>query len=452
MLTIPDLSKAAVTTALKKKLRYIENQRTRERDYLMDFYEGINIDTYVAKYFGNETLRQTVTPVNNLTKRVCSLRAMTYKKPPRLRVSDSYLESITSHSLNAQRRLLERLTFLLGTMAFRSKWNETTQKVEYEILSHFEPLFLAGDARDKPVGVCFPIEFQGNARINFPMFAVWTEERYGQPGRHYLIDENSKIVSMNEQDINPYGVLPVTFTHRYPPIRDFDVGNAIDVAQTDLAVNIALLELSIAIKYGAMGIKFVSGIDDASRISIGTDKILYLPEGANFGVTNSGGSLTEIIEATRFLVETTLNNNHIRAKYARDNSGNAPSASALAIEEMENLDERGAMTEDTWRPWEHRRFEVDRKIIQVETGTDVGEDYSVDFLEPNYALTPESEVLLWDWRFKTGLASKQDWFDYNNPDASKEDRKRFEQLQSENSEKNKPQNRLLNILASNGSN
>uniref|UniRef100_UPI00241D5D0A hypothetical protein n=1 Tax=Idiomarina abyssalis TaxID=86102 RepID=UPI00241D5D0A len=102
--------------------------------------------------------------------------------------------------------------------------------------------------------------------------------------------------------------------------------------------------------------------------------------------------------------------------------------------------------------WEHRRYEVDRKIIQVETGTDVGEDYSVDFLEPNYALTPESEVLLWDWRFKTGLASKQDWFDMNNPDASKEDRQRFEQLQSENSENNKPQNRLLNILASNGSN
>jgi len=249
-------------------------------------------------------------------------------------------------------------------MAFRSKFNETTQKIEYEILSHFEPLFLAGDARDKPIGVCYPIEYQGNAKINTPVHAVWVEERYGQPGRHYLIDENSRIVSVNEQDINPYGVLPVTFTHRYPPIRDFDVGNAMDVAQTDLAVNVALLELSIAIKYGAMGIKFVSGIDDASRISIGTDKILYLPEGANFGVTNSGGSLTEIIEATRFLVETTLNNNHIRAKYARDNSGNAPSASALAIEEMENLDERGAMTEDTWRPWEHRRFEVDRKIFR----------------------------------------------------------------------------------------
>ena len=139
MLTIPDLSIGAVNDALKNQLRYIEDERVKERDYLMDWYEGINIDDYVAQYFGRETLRQTVIPQNNLTRRVCSLRSMTYKRPPRMRASETYLSLIDKHNLNAQRRMLERLTFLLGNMAFRSKWNEVTGKLEYEILSHFEP-------------------------------------------------------------------------------------------------------------------------------------------------------------------------------------------------------------------------------------------------------------------------------------------------------------------------
>ena len=229
------------------------------------------------------------------------------------------------------------------------------------------------------------------------------------------------------------------------------MGNATDVVQTDLAVNVAILELEIAIRYGAMGIKFISGVDDASRITVGSDKILYLPEGANFGVTNAGGSLTEIIDATRFLVETTLNNNHIRAKYARDNSGNAPSAAALAIEELENKDETTAMTEDTWRPWEHRRYEVDRAIIQVEAGTDVGDDYSVDFLEPNYAVTPESEIMLWSWRFDRGLATPMDYYDFYNSDSDQASRDTFEKRQEALQVQKAPQNRLLNILTNDNS-
>jgi len=440
MITIPDLSQGAVQTALKNQLRYIEDARVKERDYLMDWYEGINLESYVANYFGAETLRQAVIPQNTITRRVCSLRSMTYKRPPRMRSSEQYISLIDKHSLNSQRRMLERLTFLLGNMAFRSVWNEMTGKIEYEILSHFEPLFLAGNSRDKPVGVCYPIEYQGNARMDAPLHAVWTHES------HYLLDEHGNKISVNEGDVNPYGILPVTFSHRYPPIRDYSVGNAMDVAQTDLAVNVAILELEIAIRYGAMGIKFISGVDDASRISIGTDKILYLPEGANFGVTNAGGSLAEIIEATRFLVESTLNNNHIRAKYARNDSGNAPSAASLSIIEMENMDERSAMTEDTWRPWEHRRYEVDKAILQVEANVNVGDDYSVDFLEPNYALTPESEIMLWSWRFDRGLASPEDWFDYHNPDASDDDKQKFSEMQQSQQSEQAPQNRLLNIL------
>ena len=448
MLTIPDLSESSVISALKQTLNKIEDARTREVDYLLDWYEGTETSKYISRYFGRETLAQAPIIQQNLTKRVVSIRSMSFKRSPKLTVGDKYLDSIDKFTLISQRRLLERLTFLLGTMAFRSRWDEIENRLTYETISHFTPIFLAGDSKDRPVGICYPIEFYGNARVEKPLFAIWTEERYGVPGKHYLMDELGHQIKVNESDINPYGLLPVTFSHRYPPIRDFYVGNAQDIADVDLAVNVAQFELQLAIRYGAMGIKYVTNVDSASDIRIGSDKIIYLPSDSNFGVTNSGGSLTEIVDATRFLVESALNNNHIRAKYARDDSGNAPSAASLSIIEMENVDERTAVTEDTWRPWEHRRFAVDRRIIQVETGVDVGDDYKVDFLEPNYALTPESEIAYWEWKFRRGLSEPIDWYDFTNADANPSDRQRFIERQEALKAQPEPQNNLLTRLQS----
>ena len=449
MVILQDLSEGAIQASLKEQLSYIEDERTKERDYMLDFYEGINIDGYVSQYFSQESLRQVPPLHQNITKRVASLVAMTYKRSPKLRVDESYKELVDMSSLQSQRRLLERLTFLLGTMALRSYWDERSGKIKYQTLSHFTPLFLAGDSRDEPIGVMYPIEYQGNARIENPVHAVWTADRPDQPGMHYLVDEHGMKISVNELDRNPYGVLPITFCHRYPPIRDFYAGSgAVDVVSVDLAVNVAQIELSLAVRYGAMGIKYLTNIDDASRVEVGVDKILYLPQDSDLRVTSPGGSLVEIIESTRFLVESCLNNNHIRAKYARNDSGNAPSAASLAIIEMENMDNRTAMTEDTWRPWEHRRYEVDRRILQVEANADPGPDYSVDFLEPNYALTPESEIALWSFYFDRGLATPESWFYYKNPDAGPEEIEKFKEQQEVQQQDQQPQNRLLNRLQS----
>lgn len=448
MLTIPNLSQSSIIEALKDSLQEIEDARTREVDYLLDWYEGTETDQYVSQFFGTETLKQAPLLRQNLTRRVAAIRSMTFKRAPKLSVDERYFEHIDKFSLIAQRRLVEKLTFMLGCMAFRSYWDETTQKVTYEAISHFTPLFLAGDSKDKPVGICYPIEYFGNARVERPLFAVWTEDRYGVPGQHYLLDEHGVKISVegNPDDINPYGILPVVFSHRYPPIRDFYVGNASDVVACDLAVNVANFEMQICQKYSAMGIKYVTGIDSGSDIRLGPDKIIYLPSDATFGVTNSGGSLVEIIDATRFLVESTLNNNHIRAKYARDDSGNAPSAMALSIIELESLDEKVAVTEDIWRPWEHRRYAVDRRIIDVETGVDVGKDYKVDFLDPNYALTPESEIAYWSWMFDRKLAEPIDWYDFKNSDASEDDRQAFLSRQESLNVPEAPEENLLNRL------
>jgi hypothetical protein len=444
MVITKDLATENIINALSEQFSYIETERHKEIDKLLDFYEGLNTEDYVNSYFGTETLAQIPVFSQNLTRRVIKARSMTYKRPPVMNVDDRYEQYVNIHDLNAKRRQLESLTYLLGCMAFRSRWDEATQKVEYENLTHFEPLFLPFE--DKPFGIAYFVPSYGYSALeSSDMMIVWTEDRPGYPGKHFGIIDGNK-VSFNDGDLNPYGVVPVVYTHRYPPLRgQFYSANASDVVSADLHTSIAMTELALCLRFGAIGIRYVTGVDDASRIELGVDKLLYLPEGANFGITGPNASISQIIDGIKFYVSATLSNNHLRIKWA-DSHGNSPSGSALRIQEIENMEERIATTEDTYRVFEKKRYEIDKRIIEVQKNINLNNDYSVDFVEPKMYLDPQEEVNYWTWKFDQGLDNKQNWFKYNNPDMSDD---QIEKLLKENEvEEQEPQNPLLNRLKS----
>tara|TARA_R100001082_G_scaffold25510_2_gene12593 strand:- start:327 stop:1649 length:1323 start_codon:yes stop_codon:yes gene_type:complete len=438
---IQDLSEQIIIDSLTDYLGNIETQRTREREYLLDFYEGFNQEDYIGKYFGSESLQQVPLFSQNLTRRVCKARGQAYKRPARTKADQRYNDLTDTQDLNSKRRQLEQMTFLLGTMAFRSLWNPLRNKVEYELLPFFEPLFLPGEK--EPFGVIYAIQNEGLARLAKQEFIVWTAEREGAPARHFGIDSNGDKFSFNEGDINPYGILPVSFVHRYSPIRDFWVGDASDVVRADLALSVAAMEISLCLRLGAIGVKFVTGVDDRSRISLGVDKILYLPEGANFGVTGPSASIPDLITGAKFLTEQTLNNNQLRVKFI-DSHGNAESAEALRIQDIDSYQETQANIEDTWRGWEGRRFEIDKRIIEVQTGKSMNSEYLVDFEEPQI-LSPSEEREMFTWLFQNKLATRESYLLLKNPDMLPEDAKK---LLEEVDDSEGQTNRLLNRLQS----
>ena len=438
---IQDLSEQIIIDSLSDYLNRIETQRTKEREYLLDFYEGINMEEYVGEYFGSESLQQVPLFSQNLTKRVCKARAQSYRRPPRMNVDSRYVDLADMQDLNTKRRQLEQLTFLLGTMAFRSVWNPRKNMVEYELLPFFEPLFLPGEK--KPFGVVYALENEGMSRLSSQEFVVWTEERDGMPGRHFGINADGEKVSFNEGDINPYGIIPVCFAHRYQPIRDFYVGGAEDVVRADLALSVAAMEISLCIRLGAIGVKFVTGVDDRSRISLGVDRIIYLPEGSNFGVTGPSADIYQLINGAKFLIEQTLNNNQLRVKFI-DSHGNAESAEALRIQEIENHQEVQNNIEDIWRKWEADRYAIDRRIIEVQTGQSLNPDMMVDFEEPQI-LSPSEEREMYTWLFQNKLATRQSYLLLKNPDLLPEDAQKL--LQEVDEAEGQP-NRLLNRLQS----
>lgn len=438
---IENLSKSAVVNALSDHLAVVETERTKEREMFLDFYEGVNMERYIGKFFSSDTLQQVPMFQQNLTRRVAKARSMAYKRPPKMTAADNYINAIDLSDLNSKRRNLESLTFLLGTMAFRSRWNEMLQKVQYDLIPFFEPMFLKGE--QKPFGIIYALENQGDSRIEEEEFVIWTEERPGLPARHFGMKGDGEVIHYNANDENPYKVLPVTFCHRGSVIRDWFTNGAEDVVKADLSVSVAMTELALAIRFGAIGIKFITGVDDASRIEIGVDKVLYLPEGSNFGVTAPEGKLPDIIESVKFMVSATLTNNHLRIKWA-DSHGNAPSGEALRIQELENMEERVGSIEDTWRPWEKQRFEVDKRIIEVKTGKSVPDDYAVDYTEQSYPMSPRDEMMYYDWLWKNGLDTKANFLMAKDPDLTHEAaEEKIRQAEEEMSQGNALVTRLL---------
>ena len=160
-------------------------------------------------------------------------------------------------------------------------------------------------------------------------------------------------------------------------------------------------------------------------------------------MTGPSADINQLINGAKFLIEQTLNNNQLRVKFI-DSHGNAESAEALRIQEIENHQEVQNNIEDIWRKWEADRYAIDRRIIEVQTGQNLNPEMMVDFEEPQI-LSPSEEREMYTWLFQNKLATRQSYLLLKNPDLLPEDAQKL--LQEVDEAEGQP-NRLLNRLQS----
>ena len=70
-----------------------------------------------------------------------------------------------------------------------------------------------------------------------------------------------------------------------------------------------------------------------------------------------------MIESVKAMANQTAENNQLRIRWG-ESGGNTPSGEALRILEIENLEARKS-DESLFREWEHSRYEIDRRILEV---------------------------------------------------------------------------------------
>ena len=192
-----------------------------------------------------------------------------------------------------------------------------------------------------------------------------------------------------------------------------------DVTRAGLHIAIAMTEIALSVRF-RLGQPVFTGLEDGqSKLSAGIDNAYILPEGATFSYVAPGGSLIELIEATKSMANQVAENNQLRIRWG-ESGGNAPSGEALRILEIENLEARKT-DEAIFREFEQQRYEIDRRILEVHNVLNLPEEYSVDFGEVTFPMSPKEEREMLSWKLDNNIISQKDLVLYYNPDMSEED-------------------------------
>ena len=305
----------------------------------------------------------------------------------------------------------------------RSRWNENKEQLQYDLVPFYLVYFVDG-MQEEPKAIMYPIQRSGYGKLKKELYAFWSVGMDGEQGYHFLIDSNGQIYSVNEDNLNPYrdsngeSILPFTFTRRQPRVRDYFGGNASDIVQASLQLDLAMTELALAIRMGATGgVKWISGLDinPSEPIQVGIDKVLCLPSDTSFNMTAPSGGLKEIIDTTKFFIESVASNNHLNISFA-DVGNSAISGEALKILNIESIEQREASVEDTWRTFEEERFAVDRVVLEQDAGIKIAEDYYVDFPEMDFPISELDELQVIEKKKSMGILTQKEILLHYNPD------------------------------------
>ena len=235
-------------------------------------------------------------------------------------------------------------------------------------------------------------------------FIFWSAEQ------HYMIDSMNKITQLNDDNINPYGMLPfVTIQPNCVIDEYFNIGEGADIALANQQIDISMTMLQHHIR-SAGGQMFVRGRVDTDNIQLGLNKVVVLEDG-DFGSINNSTDIGAIMEGIKHQIQHICSNHHIAFDF-----GIASQKSGVAIK-LENLELLEAREDDVekFRMVEKDIHKIEQRILDVEMNLNLPDDFNVDFAEIDFP-DPDKEMAQWDWWMKHGIKDKIDYIMEHDPD------------------------------------
>ena len=406
---VPDLSLQTIVQSLKDYIDTSHYNESEDRLKVMNYYEGINLEEEVMRYFDPNALQFAPTLTLNITKKLIDARYIAYKSAPERMADDRYLERLGD--LDQDMIEVDRLTGLLGTIAVLRYYDEDKDRLDSHIITDFEPIFEQNNP--DPIGIVYPLFSHGDMRAEEQQFVYWSNES------HFKIKKSGEVIHVNDEDINPFGVVPIVYSHLYPMLGNefIRTGKGKMVANANLMYNVFGTQLSLGNMYQSLGQSVLTGVDESTRLKMDVSKMLVLPEGANYSIVSPSGSLDQIRQNMKFIIETTADALHLKMKWGDDTS--STSGEHQRIMEVD-LTEAVMADFERYRKFEKQRFKLDKTILET-NNININDEYSVDFSEPHIPASPQQEREEWLWKWDNGLASKKDWFKHYNPDFTDEE-------------------------------
>ena len=410
---IYNLTEKMLYDLLMETIEEGHNSEMEQRERLLDYFEGINLEQDIKGYFDSDSLSQIPPMYINLVRNIISRRALVYQQSP-VRYNDKYNEVIGD--LDSFMKQFEQLTYLLGTEALYTHWDNSQNKLKYRPIHFFTPFFKPNE--DEPFAIMYQAESHLQARTEDAQYMFWSKDTDDMEGKHFMISSRGKITSIVPDDRNPYGdILPFNIAHRHPFTRDFFREGASDLVDGMRSINIMLTELALHGRF-QLGQPVFTGLDTEQRINFGQDKALVLPEGANFQYATPNANVQAMIESTKYMVDSIAQANNVRINWAdkSQESGLSKKMSQLDLQDALRSD-----TEQIYRPFEKQQFEIANRICEVSGGINLGDQFSIDFAEREVPMSTDEEIKYYDWAFKNDLETRQSYLRKKNPDLQEEE-------------------------------
>ena len=405
---LPSLGRDVVMESVKRAENDMKQNEIAEKDTALDFYYNKNMDTHLAQWFPGSSLEQVPPFGMRIVPRFAKARMMLYKQPPERFINGEPANEYNdlAYRLDSKTREFAEIAWLIGKCHFRSTYSDRHERLEYDIVTNAKEYYLVGEST--PYGISYEVakDLKGNRK-----FVFWSESRDGEPGLHFSFDTVGRVnpIGSNLEMVNPYGILPLSKI-------EFS-SDSMDVARASLQVSIAMTEIALATRF-ALGQPVITGIDtEIPNLKAGIERLISLPEGASLQYVSPTGSIREMIEAVKMMINQVGQNHSLAIRWGE--GGTPPSGEALKIMSMENLESRESDI-PLFKEWEHSRYEIDRTILQVHQNKSLSESYSVDFAEAGFPTTWAEEKDRLQFQLDNNLMSRKELIRYFNPDIPDE--------------------------------
>ena len=415
---------------IKESIKEFKAEQSRRRRHhvekMINYYMGQNTDQYIDEYYSEDTFREVPLYKINVTKKFIDKLAGVYRNAPRRKVGGTYdnprYEGLI-HKKNLRLKHVERMTRLLDVIALNVSFDEQTEKINYQPIYYFDAYFDQLNPKE-PIAVIYPM-LQPTDDLSYAddvMFCYFDNER------KVIYDSDGNII---EEIPHSYGVLPFVFPRRIEQIDDFFGEGAIDIVSVNEHINITMTELQLGLRFQMFGQPFATGVyEDTPITRTGSDTIINLPEGANFGITSPNAKIREVIDSIKFQVEMLAMTNHLSVSF-ESNQDRPSSGLALMIKDHDRIEYYKDDVE-LFRDFEHNLYNLERTIADT-NGIFLPDDFSIDFFEPDYPISMQEQIAKDTWDLERNLTTLPEIMMRYKKDISIQDAKK---LIGENSEIN----------------
>jgi len=403
---IPKLGLQALQKSYNESLVAEEISRSQNTKKLIDYYNGDQID-YIKKNLQFK-VRKVLWRMNNITYKIIKKKSMVYKQFPKRFIGGETNDKYNALTKNKNEFLKEgeKQANLLGIIGCKIEFDEV---FKYQMIREFTCFFNDADLL-KPYAVKYPISQKGQTIV----YEYWDEEN------HYFMD--NKMMPLDptvfgwEDNINPYGFIPIVWLRNRYLIDDFynTAGNADDIVNANEVLNVNLTAAVDKFKFQSFKNNYVSGADlEDTQAFFDYDSILNLtdPE-ATVGQLGNDHNFTIDSEWIKFQQQAAERSRNLSENWGM--SGNT-SGFQLIVENLDNQNDVEDMI-DICRGWEQSIFEMEQKISNIKF-----KDLRVDFTEIKMPISQEEKLRKWQFEFDNGLKTRADYWKAENPDITEEE-------------------------------